>query len=161
MFILGKSDPPAAIEAKRVLRSAWAWARRGGHAVPKAADDRNDDLSALLLDARRGPDPQTSVEEIGGHQWVLRPLSPDRVGIDFGAAGTVSETLATRLLERMGAEVAHIHLLSHDSAPLLSYLASHEPGWLTRAAVAMKEDTETDSAKYREAMGKEPAGRRR
>jgi hypothetical protein len=159
VFILGKSDPPTAIEAKRVLRSAWSWARRGGHADPKAADNKNDDLSALLLDARRGPDPQTSVEEIDDHQWVLRPLSPDRVGIDFGDDGNVSEVLAARLLERMGAEVAHIHLLSHDPAPLISYLTNHEPGWLMRAAVAMKEDTETDSAgwvTYREAIDKKP-----
>ena len=80
----------------------------------------------------------------GAHQWVLRPLSPDRVGIDFGDTGKVSVNLATRLLDRMGTEVAHIHLLSHDPAPLMSYLASHEPGWLGRSAVVMKEDTETD-----------------
>ncbi len=145
VFVLGEGDPPVAVEAKRVLRSAWSWARRGGHADPKAADDRNDDLSALLLDARRGLDPQTSVEEIDGHQWVLRPLSPDREGIDFGDTGKVSKDLAAGLLERMGAEVAHLHLLSHDPAPLMSYLADYERGWLGRAAVAMKEDTETDS----------------
>lgn len=161
VFVLGKGEPPVAVEAKRVLRSAWSWARRGGHADPAAADDRNGDQSALLLDARRGPDPQTSVEEIGGHQWVLRPLSPDRVGIDFGDANSVSEDLATRLLERMGAEVAHIHLLSHDPVPLISYLADHEPGWLRRAAVAMKEDTEVDSEawiKHRGAADKETGG---
>jgi len=157
VFILAQGDPPVAIEAKRVLRSAWSWARRGGHADPKKADDRNDDLSALLLDPRRGADAQTSVEEIDGHQWVLRPLSPDRVGIDFGDVGRVGEVFAARLLGLMGAEVAHIHLLSHDPAPLMSYLADHEPGWLTRAAVAMKEDTETDSedwVKYHERMEK-------
>lgn len=161
VFVLDKGDPAVAVEAKRVLRSAWSWARRGGHAGPTAADDRNSDVSALLLDARRGPDPQTSVEEIGGHQWVLRPLSPDRVGIDFGDADSVSEDLATRLLERMGAEVAHLHLLSHNSAPLISYLADHEPGWLQRAAVAMKEDTEADSEawiKQRGAADKDAAG---
>jgi hypothetical protein len=161
VFILGNGDPPVAVEAKRVLRSAWSWARRGGHADPNAADDRNDDLSALLLDDRRGPDPQTSVEKIDHHQWVLRPLSPDRVGIDFGDVGKVSEVLATRLLRLMGAEVAHVHLLSHNPAPLMSYLTDREPGWLTRAAVAMKEDTETDSEgwkTYREAMDKKPAG---
>ena len=164
MFVLSKGDPPVAIEAKRVLRSAWSWARRGGHAEPKTADDRNDDLSALLLDARRGPDPQTSVEEIDAHQWVLRPLSPDRVGIDFGDTDNVSKDLAARLLDRMGAEVAHIHLLSHDPAPLMSYLADHEPGWLGRAAVAMKEDTETDSEawiKHRKTAGKETDGEHR
>ncbi len=161
VFALSRGDPPVAIEAKRVLRSAWSWARRGSHADPKAADDRNDDLRALLLDARRGPDPQTSVEQIAEHQWVLRPLSPDRVGIDFGDTGKVSVNLATRLLDRMGAEVAHIHLLSHDPAPLISYLADHEPGWLGRAAVAMKEDTETDFEawkKYRGAADKETDG---
>jgi Uncharacterized protein conserved in bacteria (DUF2252) len=161
VFVLGKGDPPVAIEAKRVLRSAWSWARRGGHADPNAADDRNDDLSALLLDARRGPDLQTRVEEIDDHQWVLRPLSPDRVGIDFGDTGNVSKDLATRLLDRMGAEVAHIHLLSHDPAPIMSYLADHEPGWLSRAAVAMKEDTESDSEawkKHRGAADKDAAG---
>lgn len=78
MFILGKGDPPVAIEAKRVLRSAWSWARRAGHADPKEADDRNDDLPAPLLDARRGPDPQTSIEEIDERQMgaatpVTRP----------------------------------------------------------------------------------------
>lgn len=128
---------------------------------PKAADDRNDDLSALLLDDRRGPDPQTSVEKIDHHQWALRPLSPDRVGIDFGDVDKVSGVLATRLLRLMGAEVAHVHLLSHNPAPLMSYLTDREPGWLTRAAVAMKEDTETDSEgwrTYREAMDKKPAG---
>src|SRR5262249_8838883 len=67
VFALGQGDSPVAIEAKRVLRSAWSWARRGSHADPAAADDRNDDLSALLMDARRGPDPQTSVEEIDKH----------------------------------------------------------------------------------------------
>jgi hypothetical protein len=161
VFILGKNGPPVAIEAKRVLRSAWSWARRGGHADPRAADDRNEDLSALLVDARRGPDPQTSVEEIDDHQWVFRPLSPDRVGIDFGDVGNVSEDLATRLLGLMGAEVAHIHLLSHDPAPLMSYLTDHEPGWLTRAAVAMREDTETDHEVWQTHRGgtdKEPAG---
>lgn len=56
------------------------------------------------------------MEEIDDHQWVLRPLSPDRVGIDFGDVGNVGEALAARLLERMAAELAHIHLLSHDSA---------------------------------------------
>ena len=161
VFVLRKSDPPVAIEAKRVLRSAWSWAQRGGHAEPNAADDRNDDLSALLRDARRGPDPQNSIEEIDKHQWVLRPLSPDRVGIDFGDTDNVSKDLAARLLDRMGAEVAHIHLLSHDPAPLISYLADHEPGWVGRAAVAMKEDTETDSEawkKHRGAADKETAG---
>ena len=153
VFILGKGDPPAAIEAKRVLRSAWSWARRGGHAGPKAADDRNDDLSALLLDARRAPDPQTRIEEIGEHQLVLRPLSPDRTGIDFGDTDNVSEDIAARLLDRMGAEVAHIHLLSHDPTPLMSYLADREPGWLGRAAVAMKEDTETDSEAWKKHRG--------
>ena len=163
VFALGKGDPPVAIEAKRVLRSAWSWARRGSHADPNSADDRNDDLSALLLDARREPDPQTSIEEIDEHQWVLRPLSPDRVGIDFGDTGNVSRDLATGLLDRMGAEVAHIHLLSHDPAPLISWLADHELGWLGRAAVAMKEDTETDSEawkKHRGAAGKDTAGDR-
>jgi hypothetical protein len=161
VFILGKGDPAVAVEAKRVLGSAWSWARRGGHANPTAADDRNSDVSTLLLDARRGPDPQTSVEEIGGHQWVLRPLSPDRVGIDFSDADSVGDDLAIRLLERMGAEVAHVHLLSHDSAPLISYVADHEPGWLQRAAVAMKEDTEADTQawkKHHEAAGKDAAG---
>jgi hypothetical protein len=57
----------------------------------------------------------------------LRPLSPDQVGIGFGDVGNVGEVLATRLLERRGAEVAHIHLLSHDPAPLMSYLTSHQP----------------------------------
>jgi hypothetical protein len=74
----------------------------------------------------------------------MRPLSPDRVGIDFGDTDSVSADLAIGLLERMGAEVAHIHLLSHDPAPLISYLGDREPGWLTRAALAMKEDTEID-----------------
>jgi len=160
VFALSKAGPPVAIEAKRVLRSAWSWARRGGSASPMAADDRNEDLRTLLLDTRRRPDPQTSVEQIGDHQWVLRPLSPDRVGIDFGDVGKVGGDLATGLLDRMGAEVAHIHLLSHDPAPLVSYLAGHEPGWLGRAAVAMKEDTETDLAawmKHRTAEGKETA----
>jgi hypothetical protein len=164
VFALSEGDPPVAIEAKRVLRSAWSWARRGGHPDPKAADDRNDEMRALLLDARRGPDPQTSVEEIGEHQWVLRPLSPDRVGIDFADAGQVSEDLAIRLLDRMGAEVAHIHLLSHHPAPLMAYLSDHEPGWLARAAVAMKEDTETDFEawmRYRDDIGKETARGRR
>ena len=93
-------------------------------AGPRAADDRNDDLRVLLLDSRQGPDPQTSVEEIDDHQWVLRPLSQGRV-------------------------------------PLMSYLADHEPGWLGRAAVAMKEDTETDFEawlKHRGAVDKETAG---
>ena len=162
VFVLGRGDQAVAVEAKRVLRSAWSWARRGSHADPSAADDRNSDVSALLLDARRGLDPQTSVEEIGGHQWVLRPLSPDRAGIDFGDADSVSEDLATRLLQRMGAEVAQLHLLSHNSAPLISYLADHEPGWLQRAALAMKEDTEADFEawmKHRTAAGKDAAGR--
>jgi hypothetical protein len=161
VFVLGQGDPPVAIEAKRVLRSAWSWARRGGHADPTAADDRNSDLAALLLDARRGPDPQTRIEEIDDHQWVFRPLSPDRVGVDVGDTDSVSKELATRLLERMGAEVGHIHLLSHSAAPLMSYLADHEAGWLGRAAVAMKEDTETDSEawkKYRRTADKDTAG---
>lgn len=34
VFILAKSDPPVAIEAKRVLRSARSWACRGGHIGP-------------------------------------------------------------------------------------------------------------------------------
>jgi len=161
VFVLGKDDPRAAIEAKRVLRSAWSWARRGSHADPTAADDRNGDLSALLVDHRRGPDPQTSVEEIDGHQWVLRPLSPDRVGIDFGDQDGVSDDLAIGLLERMGAEVAHIHLLSHDPAPLISYLGDREPGWLKRTAIAMKEDTEIDHeawTKHRKNSDKDAGG---
>ncbi len=53
VLVLG-GEPPVAVEAKRVLRSAWSWARRDGHADPTAGDDRNGDLSALLLDPRRG-----------------------------------------------------------------------------------------------------------
>jgi hypothetical protein len=50
------------------------------------------------------------------------------------------------------------------SGRTLVYLTDHEPGWLMRAAVAMKEDTETDSegwVTYREAMDKKPTGGQR
>jgi Uncharacterized protein conserved in bacteria (DUF2252) len=159
IFALSKTDPVFAIEAKRVLRSAWSWARRGGPASPDPADDRNDDLVSLLTDKRRRPDRETTVEKIDKHRWVLRPLSPDRVGIDFGDVDDVSESLASQLLDRMGAEVAHIHLLSQDAERLASYLAQAEPGWLGSAADAMKVDTENDFhvwKKYRRASDKRP-----
>ena len=141
IFALNKSQPPLAVEAKRVLRSAWSWASRGGPAHPDADDDRNDDVVALLTDTHRRPDPMTSVEHIAGHQWMLRPLSPDRVGIDFA---DIKRDLARRLLYSMGAELANIHALSADQATLASSVDALGVGWLAKASDAMKADTNAD-----------------
>jgi hypothetical protein len=140
------TDPPVAIEAKRVLRSAWSWANRGGPDHPEADDDRNVDIAELLGDVRRRPDPNSSVENVGTHQWVLRSLSCDRVGVDFA---TITKGLATGLLDRMGAEVANVHLLSRSASDLKAAVDVLEPGWLAKAAVAMKNDTDADSETWR------------
>jgi hypothetical protein len=149
VFILGKGDPPVAIEAKRVLRSAWSWARRGGHADPTAADDRNDDLSALLPDARRGPDPQTSVEEIDGVQWVCglcrrtRWVSASVMSAMSAKSWRPGCWSAGGLKLRISTCSRTIRRRSCPISPATSHqppATSHQPGWLTRA-VAMKEDT--------------------
>jgi len=158
IFGLNVNEPPSAVEGKRVLRSAWSWARRGCPAEPATLDDRNADLVALLTDRRRPADPLTGVEVIGDHQWVLRPLAPDRVGIDFADAEIVNRDLAIGLLERMGAEVAHIHLLSRDPEPILSYLSEQAPGWLARAAADLQEDTEADFHDWVEQRERTEAG---
>jgi hypothetical protein len=146
IFALSMTDPPVAIEAKRVLRSAWSWANRGGPDHPEADDDRNVDIAELLGDVRRMPDPNSSVENVGTHQWVLRSLSCDRVGVDFA---TITKGLATGLLDRMGAEVANVHLLSRSASDLKAAVDVLEPGWLAKAAVAMKNDTDADSETWR------------
>jgi hypothetical protein len=145
VFALRADGPDVAVEAKRVLRSAWAWAARGGPGTPAGGDDQNDDQRALLGDARRRPDPLSWMETAGGHQWVLRRLTPERVTIPFGDGSAVGPDLAGGLLRRMGAATAGIHLLSGDPGPLLSYLAARpDTGWLAAAATAMQADTMTD-----------------
>jgi hypothetical protein len=142
-----------ALEAKRVLRSAWAWAARGGPGTPADGDDRNEDQRALLQDSRRHRDPLSWMETLGGHEWVLRRLTPERATIAFADGTAVSADLAGGLLRRMGAATAGIHLLSGDPAPLLSYLAARPAGWLTAAAAAMQAGTLTDFAAWQHHQG--------
>lgn len=47
-------------------------------------------------------------------KWVLRPLSPDRIGIDFGDTDNVSGDIAARLFDRMGLE-SRISTCSHTT----------------------------------------------
>jgi Uncharacterized protein conserved in bacteria (DUF2252) len=142
IFILREGDDPYALEAKRVLRSAWSWARAGGPDVPAPEDDDNVHLKKLLDDNRRRPDSQTDVVRKDGHQWVLRPLSPDNVGVDFTA---IDAKFAAKLLEHMGSEVANVHLLSASKGQLASSLYDLTDDWLVSAAVAMRADTQADA----------------
>jgi Uncharacterized protein conserved in bacteria (DUF2252) len=100
----------------------------------------------------RGPRPPRvhygdpwATEESG---WVAQRLSPDNAKLDL--ARLERRRADRRLLETMGSEVAHHHLLTRGSRPaLLADLAARPDGWLATAAEALADDVRADYRAWR------------
>jgi hypothetical protein len=97
-----------------------------------------------VADAVRAVDPYLSVR--GG--WVARRLAPDCVKLELSAPkGRAGEE---RLLERMGAETANVHLASAGAvAAVQPDLDGRPRGWLEQAARRLADAMREDHADWR------------
>lgn len=134
---------PVARELKQLAPPAGVWLGR-----PATA-------GVQLADAVRAADPYVSVR--GG--WVARRLAPDCVKLELSAPeGRAGEK---RLLERMGAETANLHLASAGAiAAVRSDLGQRPRGWLEQAASRLAGALREDWADWRRRSGRTRADRR-
>jgi hypothetical protein len=130
IVLVGDHDgAPVARELKQLAPPAGAWL--GRPATP----------GVRLEAAVRAQDPYVSVR--GG--WVARRLAPDCVKLELSVPeGSAGEE---RLLERMGAETANVHLASADAVAAVRHdLRGRPRRWLEQAASrladALREDWE-------------------
>jgi hypothetical protein len=122
-------------EAKALSVSACCWAE-GGKGTGIAYD-------RLLRIAVRCPDPLVRVQGT----WLVRRLSPDCFRIELSSLPAVRDE--TKLLHAMGWETANIHLGTLPAAKLAAALKKKPAKWLHQAAVAMREQTESDWKEWR------------
>jgi uncharacterized protein (DUF2252 family) len=115
-------------EAKALVPSASAWARRGALRITPAD---------LLKRAVRVPDPFFAIQ--GG--WIVRRLAPDCSRIELSELPRQREE--QRLLRTMGWETANMHLGTRRSA-IHADLMARPRRWLNEAAVAMADAVRED-----------------
>ncbi len=125
----GPGGHPIAREAKALLPSAAAFARRDEH--PRIHVDD------VLKDGVRVLDPSFVVRG----RWIIRRLAPDCARIELG--DLPAERDEEKLLHAMGWEAANIHLGSKRRR-LAKHLASLEHRWLEHAAEEMAAATTDD-----------------
>ncbi len=116
-------------EAKALLPSAAAWARRDTH--PRIAIDD------VLRRAVRALDPCFTLRG----RWIIRRLAPDCARIELGDLPAERDEL--KLLYAMGWETANIHLGS-KRRKIAAHLAAQERRWLEHAAEEMAMATTED-----------------
>ena len=125
----GADGQPIAREAKALLPSAAAWARRDKDAKPV--------VKKLLVNAVRVPDPCFVVTR----RWIIRRLAPDSARIDL--TDLPAERHELKLLRAMGFETANIHIGS-KRRKIAKHLAELQGRWLERAAEEMAHATTED-----------------
>lgn len=138
IVLVGDHDgAPAARELKQLAPPAGVWLGR-----PATA-------GVQLADAVRAADPYLDVR--GG--WVARRLAPDCVKLELSAPeGRAGEE---RLLERMGAETANVHLASADAVAAVQADLERQPRrWLERAASRLARAMRDDWAAWRRHGGR-------
>jgi hypothetical protein len=118
-------------EAKALVSSAAVWA--GGK-------NSSDILySEILRKAVRIPDPLFRVDGC----WLVRRLAPDCTKVEL--VNLPDERNEERLLYCMGWETANVHLGTWNAqAAILKDLRKRKPGWLGKAAKAMRDSVLSD-----------------
>jgi uncharacterized protein (DUF2252 family) len=139
-------------EAKQLTRSAWLWARGGGHET--GANGATLQQENIINRAVRIPDPHMHFQE----GWVLRRLAPDCCHIEL--CSLPRERDEERLLYAMGWDTANLHLGSTEQiAAVKKDLRGRRGRWLRDAAKAMAEATKQDWKVWRKAWTKRGGNR--
>ena len=128
-------------EAKALVPSGSAWARKGEGAVEIY-------YQAIVDRAIRCRDPFVQLQ---GH-WIVRRLAPDCARIEL--TSLPEERAESRLLHAMGYETANIHLGSKSViSRVKADLKKRKSGWLQGASAAMAKAMQADWESWRAARG--------